>query len=389
MVRAVKHLFPTKADEIHADWQWQLRHQIRETSSLLEHPRLQHARIQQRLRLALEADRSLARSFRFALTPYYLSLINPDENGHCPVLEQILPAPDELDASIYADPDPLAEERHMPVRGLTHRYPDRVLWYTSHHCAVYCRFCLRKRKVSHADSAPRKSEQSAILEYIASHTEIKEVILSGGDPLTLTDAQIGVMLAELKNIQHIISIRIHTRMPVTLPMRITDELCSILRAHYPLTLVTHFNHAAEVGPQAFDSVRRLRMAGVLVLNQSVLLRNVNDTVQDQEDLILTLLRAGIKPYYLHRCDEVRGVAHFRVPIETGRNILRELRGRNPGIALPRYMIDLPGGGGKVPYEPDYLQEIGTDAEGHSYYRFQNAFNTEYRVRADRPHSDVD
>lgn len=131
------------------------------------------------------------------------------------------------------------------------------------------------------------------------------------------------------------------------------------------------------------------MAGVLVLNQSVLLRNVNDSVQDQEDLILTLLRAGIKPYYLHRCDEVRGVAHFRVPIETGRNILRALRGRNPGIALPRYMIDLPGGGGKVPYEPDYLQEIGTDAAGDSYYRFQNAFNTEYRVRADRPHSDVD
>lgn len=290
--------------------------------------------------------------FRFEVTPYYLGLVDPADPS-CPVAAQIFPRREELYDPLFPEPDPLAEETHMPVPGLTHRYPDRVLWYLSHNCAVYCRFCMRKRKVSRPESAPGADEFSDALTYISSTPGIKEVILSGGDPLSLSDDRLDFILSRLRDVPGLSSIRIHTRMPVTLPMRITHDLCEVLKKHYPITLVTHFNHVREITVEAAASVKRLRMSGVLVLNQSVLLKGVNDTAPDQENLLLGLLRAGVKPYYLHQCDEVKGVSHFRVPIQKGKEIIRALRGRNPGIALPRYVIDLPGGGGKIPLEPDY------------------------------------
>ena len=290
--------------------------------------------------------------FRFGATPYYLGLIDWSDPS-CPILKQILPSPQELKTQYYEKKDPLAEESNMPLRGLTHRYPDRVLWYLSHQCPVYCRFCLRKRKVSQPESASSKTEEEEVLRYIEEKSEIKEVILSGGDPFSLSDHKIESILERLRNISHLYSIRIHTRMPVTLPMRITHTLTEALRKFYPITVVTHFNHRKEITPEAKEAIRRLRMSGIDVLNQAVLLNKINDTVSLQEELNLELLRAGVRPYYLHRCDEVEGTSHFRVPLQKGLEILKGLRGRNPGISIPRYMIDLPQGGGKIPLEVNY------------------------------------
>lgn len=400
----VKHLLSgtvrsSVCEEDWADWRWQYRHQIRSTRELLEQMPAADSYVAARIpggeAGVARLDARLAESFRFAVTPYYLSLARPlefaDSNRPCPVLAQILPAAAELADTGYPDPDPLAEERYSPLRGITHRYPDRVLWYLSHSCAVYCRYCLRKRKVSRADSAPQRDEYAAIFEYIEQHSEIKEVILSGGDPLSPSDDRLDQILTRLRGVPHLSSIRLHTRMPVTLPQRITPDLCRILERHYPLTLVTHFNHSAELenDPAPARAIRRLRtIGGVTVLNQSVLLKDINDTTADQERLILALLRAGAIPYYLHRCDEVNGVGHFRVPLERGMEILGELRGRNPGIALPRYAVDLPDGGGKIALEPDYLIERNTDAAtGTTTYRFWNYERRREFVVTDNPAED--
>ena len=368
---AVKHLFKDGTPGAPGDWRGQLRDQIRSIDELLRfRPELAgHAALDSARRW--ESDPASS-SFRFATTRYYAGLIDAG-NAECPILAQLLPREVELHDLKSSDPDPLREEQHMPVPGLTHRYPDRVLWYLSHHCAVYCRFCLRKRKVSRADSAPRRNAREQALDYIASHTEIKEVILSGGDPLSLADELLGELLAALGRLEHLISIRIHTRMLVTLPDRITESLVEILRGHYPITFVTHFNHAAEITGQAARAVRRLRMGGVLVLNQSVLLRAINDSARAQQELLRGLVGIGVKPYYLHRCDPVSGVSHFQTPVRSGADILEELRGRNPGIALPRYVIDLPGGGGKIPVEVDYTRSA--DSEGR--LRFANWAGDEF------------
>ena len=327
--------------------------------------------------------------FRFAVSPYYLELVDWTDPA-CPILTQFLPSSLELAAEAPTNGkdrgssntntetlnwDPLAEEKHMPVRGLSHRYPDRVLWYLSHSCAVYCRFCMRKRKVSQAASAPTRSDWEMILDYVRQHTEIKEVILSGGDPLSLEDKHIAYILENLRPIKHLYSIRIHTRMPVSLPMRIDKALAELLGRFYPITIVTHFNHVKELSPQSKKAIRLLRMHGIDVLNQAVLLRGINDSLKAQEELNLNLVAAGVRPYYLHRCDEIPGLDHFRVPVAKGISILRELRGRNPGISLPRYVVDLPGGGGKVPLEPSYLAEAGhlneTSLSGKKTYHLQN------------------
>ncbi len=320
-----------------------------------------------RITAALKQEERLQSRFRFAVTDSYLRRARP-EDPRCPVLGQVLPHPAELDDPLFERDDPLAEETHMPVNGLTHRYPDRVLWYLSHHCAVYCRFCLRKRKVSKAGTAPAAGEIEQALDYIRSHTELNEVILSGGDPLSLSDASLNDILDELKAIEHIVSVRIHSRMPVTLPCRFTDDLIDVLRRHAPLTLVTHFNHARELGEDSLEAIRRIRSAGVMLLNQSVLLRGVNDTEEDLRQLFLSLIKHGVKPYYLHQCDEVRGVSHFRVSVVKGIQLMKALRGRIPGIAMPLFVVDLPGGGGKVPADSSYL--LRADDEGYVYENYE-------------------
>ncbi len=362
------------------DWREQMRQQITSLEALTCWLKKQdlYAKLAPRLLEIIkewEGHHDLWQNhFRFAVSPYYLGLADWS-NPFCPILKQCLPSPEEFHSKNSEDWDPLAEESHMPLPGLTHRYPDRVLWYLSHHCAVYCRFCMRKRKVSQAGSAPLRKDWTEIFSYIRSHQKIKEVILSGGDPLSLDDLSIGAILKELRQISHLYSIRIHTRMLVTLPMRITDQLATMLGNFYPITVVTHFNHAKELSSRAKEAIKTLARKGTSVLNQAVLLRGINDSYQSQEQLNLSLVAAGVRPYYLHRCDEIHGTHHFRVPFHKGIDILKQLRGRNPGIAIPRYVVDLPGGGGKVPLEPQYQLE-----SSHTPTNYQKGTQTVYHLR---------
>ena len=353
MADIVKHLFAGEASW--HDWRYQWRNRLTDADQVLGQL---GPRAKQRWRNTLSG----AADFRFAVTPYYFGLADKGD-PNCPILQQVMPDPREAGDALFTDPDPLREEQHMPVRGLTHRYPDRVLWYLSANCAVYCRFCMRKRKVARGESVPTPDQVSRALEYIGKHSEVHEVILSGGDPLALSDRRLADLLQRLRRIEHLDSIRIHTRMPVTMPMRFTPTLLAALAEAFPLTLVTHFNHERELAPEALDALRALREHGVMVLNQSVLLSGVNDTVEAQRALLRGLLRAGVKPYYLHQCDEVRGVSHFRVPLERGRQIMRELRGTVPGIALPTFVVDLPGGGGKIPAEVEHYIDEADPATG--------------------------
>ena len=341
----VKHLLDLKEKEDWEDWRFQLKKSPKSIPELLE--------LAPELKKTIGASQSIENAskivqaseiFRFSATPYYLSLINPD-NPKDPILKQILPDGQELNDPYFEDPDPLKEEIYSPIPGLIHRYQDRVLLYTTDRCAVYCRFCTRKRKL--LEKNPEVDFEPA-LTYIHSHHEILEVILSGGDPLYLSDSKLDWLLGKLKNIKHLVSIRIHSRMPVVLPMRFTDPLIQILETYSPLTLVAHFNHADEITDETAVCINSLRRAGVTVLNQTVLLKNINDTPEDLKKLFLSLIRIGVKPYYLHQCDEVRGVSHFKTDIRTGQNILQELWGKIPGIAIPRLVIDLPDGGGKKP-----------------------------------------
>lgn len=295
----------------------------------------------------------IQKKFRFQVTRYYLSLADI-YNPKCPILLQILPSEKELQDPLFKDTDPLREEQNSPISGLIHRYPDRVLWYVSHHCAVYCRFCFRKRKVSNPNSNFFSKTYNEILNYIRSNPSIKEVILSGGDPLSLPNQTLEKTIIHLKSIPHLYSIRIHTRMLTTFPYRITKELCQVLKNNYPVTVITHFNHPVELTETVYRKIKMLKTSGVTILNQTVLLKNINDSTEVIESLNLKLLCFGIMPYYLHLSDEVAGTHHFRTSLQKGLEIIKHLQGRNPGISIPRFMVDLPNGGGKIPLQNSYV-----------------------------------
>ncbi|NBU97379.1 MAG: KamA family radical SAM protein [Spirochaetia bacterium] len=342
------------------NWKWQIQNRITDLEGLIANIPLS----EQEIEIFNKAD-SL---FDFAVTPYYLSLVDK-ENPNCPIRKQIVPSSGELIKKHYEVEDPLGEESFMPVKGVTHRYPDRALWYLSHMCAVFCRFCTRKRKVGTSQSTPGNQDWENALEYFKNHPEIKEVILSGGDPLSLSDNQINYLLSELKKISHINQVRIHTRYPVTLPYRITDELVSVFSSHFPIFMVTHFNHANEITEESRIAIKKLIQKGnVCLLNQSVLLKGVNDKVEDIRNLNYKLVNAGVKPYYLHQCDDVFGSSHFKVDIQEGLKIMKSLRGFMSGITIPSYMVDLTGGGGKVPLPTDYLQK--EDMESYVFHNYQ-------------------
>jgi lysine 2,3-aminomutase len=287
------------------------------------------------------------------ITPYYLGLI---EQVGDPIWKQSVPDLHELSGDGLVDP--LAEESFSPVPAIIHRYPDRVIFYVSGSCASYCRFCTRKRKVGCPDMAPSFRELRDGIEYIAENSQIHEVIFSGGDPLVLPDAVLGDLLARVHAIPHVEIIRIGTRVPVTLPERITDRLCSMLKKFQPLYLNTHFNHPRELTQQAADACARLADAGIVLGNQTVLLRGVNDQVEIISELFRGLLKMRVRPYYLHQMDLTRGTGHFRTSVKTGLEIIHSLRGPVSGLALPHYIVDLPGGKGKVPLVPQYVKRRG-------------------------------
>ena len=291
--------------------------------------------------------------FNMSITPYYAALMDP-EDPNCPIRLQAVPKIGELHVAPEDLEDPLAEERDMPVPGLTHRYPDRVLFYTTHNCAMYCRFCTRKRKVSDPGSAAQKQQLDTALDYIRKHPEIRDVVVSGGDPLSNSDERLDYILGSLRAIPHIEMFRLGTRNLVTLPQRITDDFIYMIRKHHPVYVNTHFNHPKECTREAFDACRRLADAGVPISNQAVLLKGVNDDPKIFKELNHKLLMMRVRPYYIYQCDLSQGIGHFRTPIEKGFEIIEGLRGHTSGLAVPHMVIDAPGGGGKIPILPQYF-----------------------------------
>lgn len=297
--------------------------------------------------------RPVLQRFPWAATPYYLSLAQADDIRD-PILRQVLPSLAELEVSRSANPDPLEEEAHTLAPGLIRRFPDRAVLLVTNRCAVFCRYCFRKRlwrEKAWTLSAAALQAACAALE--ADHA-IREVILSGGDPLTLADSCLDTILGRLRRIPHLELIRIGTRLPVVLPQRLTPALCRVLERHAPVWVVTQFNHPGEITPEAAAACDRLLRAGVPVDNQTVLLRGINDDPGTLSALCLGLLRIRVRPYYLHQCDRVTGAEHFRTPLAKGMGIMREMQERISGLALPRFVVDLPGSGGKVPLQPDHI-----------------------------------
>lgn len=319
----------------------------------IESPELTLYKITQATKSAVELP-SVTTVYPFRVSPSYAQLIQQPGDA---IWRQCIPDIRELDDAGQCV-DPLAETVLSPVPGLIHRYPDRVVLLVSNRCPVYCRFCMRKRHVGEGDVPLDPVALERALAYISSHPEIRDVILSGGDPLMLDDESLGFILRRIRTIRHVSIIRIGTRIPVTFPERITADLCGILKQFHPLYVNTHFNHPKEITPTSAKACNLLADAGIPLGNQTVLLRDVNDSVETMRELMTGLLALRVRPYYIHQMDLVRGTAHFRTSVSSGLEILRALRGYVSGLAVPQYVIDLPGGKGKVPILPDGCERKG-------------------------------
>ena len=311
----------------------------------------------------------VSKRYPFRVTNYYAGLVREPNDS---IWKQCMPDALELE-DLSQCPDPLEEKSLSPVPGLIHRYPDRVVLLVSNRCPVYCRFCMRKRIVGSGDAPMREDELHIALDYIAAHPEIHDVILSGGDPLMLDDGSLTIILSGLRAIKHVKIIRIGTRIPVTFPERITQNLCSLLKEFHPLYINTHFNHPSEITGYSSHACSLLADAGIQLGNQTVLLKGVNDSVETMRELMTGLLAIRVKPYYLHQMDLVKGTAHFRTRVSTGLDIMRGLRGHISGLAVPHYVIDLPGGKGKVAILPDDVEIHGTTLLLRTYTGEQVAY----------------
>ncbi|AEH60898.1 lysine 2,3-aminomutase YodO family protein [Methanosalsum zhilinae DSM 4017] len=336
------------------NWKWQLKHSIQDIDTF-EH--LLDIKFPPEERKELE--KTLAK-FPLSVTPYYLSLIEAEDYKNDPIFLQAFPSPSELILNKCEMNDPLSEDEDSPVPGITHRYPDRVLFHISNTCSMYCRHCTRKRKVGDRDSIPQKDEIVEGLKYIHSHPEVRDVLLSGGDPLMLSDDYLDWILTELDQIPHVEVVRIGTRMPVVLPYRITDNLVNMLKKHHPIWLNTHFNHPREITTSSKQALRRLADAGIPLGNQTVLLAGINDCHRIIKSLIHKLVHNRVRPYYLYQCDMSEGLAHFRTPVGKGIEIMENLIGHTSGFSIPTYVIDAPGGGGKIPVMPNYMVSWSTN-----------------------------
>ncbi len=328
------------------DWHWQLKNRITTAEQL---QRLMPTLTPEEFAGAKLANHKLA----MAITPYFFNLIDPaDEN--CPIRWQVIPRFAETETAAWEMTDPCGEDSHSPVPGLVHSYPDRVLMLVTDRCAAYCRYCTRSRLVSNATGYDFHPEFDKQIEYIKSMPGIRDVLLSGGDPLLFSDDKLDQLLGRLRAIPHLEFLRIGTRIPIFLPQRITPNLCAILKKHHPLFLSIHSNHPRELTTEVRDALGRLADAGVPLGNQSVLLKHVNDDPTVMKAHVQKLLMCRVKPYYLYQCDLITGSAHLRASVRQGLKIMEELRGHTTGYAVPQYVIDAPNGGGKVPVNPDYV-----------------------------------
>jgi len=350
-------------DDLWLSWIWQQQNRVR---------RMDHLEavmnVTQEEKDAFDKSSEL---FNMAVTPYYASLMDPDDPD-CPIRLQSVPKMGELTILPTEMEDPLAEERDMPVPGITHRYPDRVLFYTTHHCPVFCRHCTRKRKVADPSSAAQKAQIEGGLEYIRNNPAIRDVVISGGDPLSNSDERLDYIMGSLRAIPHVEVFRLGTRNLVTLPHRVTDDFVRILKAHGPLYVHTHFNHPKECTAEAFEACLKIAEAGIPINNQMVLLKGINDDPQIVKKLNHLLLMMRVRPYYIFQCDMSQGISHFRTPISTGLNIIEHLRGHTSGMAVPHFVVDAPGGGGKIPLLPEYVVKH----EGNKW-TLRNYKNEEY------------
>jgi lysine 2,3-aminomutase len=333
------------SDSSWKDWKWQFRNRITSLEQLI-----------QLIPLSVEEQaqiRTVIKRYPLSITPYYLSLINPEDPDD-PIRKQAVPCIQEITMSSIGLEDPLAEKEDSVVPGLVHRYPDRALMVLTDICPMLCRHCTRKREWRHGAWTRTDDQIEAMLGYLRQHKEVRDVILSGGDPLTLSTSHLESIIVKIRAIKHIEIIRIGSRFPVVLPQRIDAELCNMLSKYGPIWLNTHFNHPREVTPEAAAACDRLLRAGVPVNNQTVLLRGINDSVEIQTKLSHALLKAKVRPYYLFQCDEVQGTEHLRTSVNVGIKIIEGMRGYTSGLAVPNFVVDLVQGGGKVPLQPNYV-----------------------------------
>jgi lysine 2,3-aminomutase len=331
-------------DEKWNDWRWQLSHRLNTADDF-----------EKIFPLTDSEQEALSTKdlFRVEITPYFVSLIEPNDPND-PIRRQVIPTAGEIQPFTGMMEDSLAEDRHSPVPGLVHRYPDRVLMLVTTQCASYCRYCTRSRIVGDPTATFSRAEFEAQLDYLRRTPQVRDVLLSGGDPLTLAPRILDELLARLREIPHIEIIRIGSRVPVFLPMRVTEELCQTLEKYHPLWMNIHVNHPNEISAELAQACDRLSRAGIPLGNQSVLLAGVNDCVHVQRKLVHDLVRIRVRPYYLYQCDLVEGAGHFRTPVGKGIEIIEGLRGHTSGYAVPTYVVDAPGGGGKIPVMPNYL-----------------------------------
>lgn len=327
------------------DWHWQISHRItdaQELSSWLPLSESEKADIMVVLKL-----------FRMAVTPYYLSLIDP-QDPHDPIRMQCIPSIQETIACRNDLRDPLNEDGASPVPHIVHRYPDRVLLLVTMECSGYCRHCTRRRIVGEHERSITDAELDVAIDYIKSRKEIRDVLISGGDPLTMATSRLEKIIMRLREIDHVDVIRIGTRVPVVMPMRIDEELLSMLKKYQPIWINTHFNHPKEITEYSEKACRMIVDAGIPLGNQTVLLKGINDTTDTIKELMLKLVHNRIRPYYLYQCDLSKGISHFRTRVETGIRIIHELQGFISGFAIPKFVIDAPGGGGKIPISYNYV-----------------------------------
>ncbi len=328
-----------------ADYKWQLRNRL--TSLETMEGKINFSESE------LAGIRETSGKLATAITPHYYSLIDPDDEN-CPIRKQVVPRIEESLVSPAEMADPCGEDSHMPVPGLVHRYPDRVLFLVTDRCASYCRYCTRSRVVSGVGDQRLEMQWEMAFKYLEKTPQVRDVLLSGGDALLLSDKQLDKLLTRLRSIPHIEFVRIGSRIPIFLPQRITPDLCEMLSKHHPLFISIHTNHAKELTEEVKEGLERLANVGIQLGNQSVLLKGINDSVEIQKELCHRLLMCRVKPYYLYQCDLIHGSEHLRTSVKKGIEIIEGLRGHTTGYAIPQYVVDAPGGGGKIPVNPDYI-----------------------------------
>jgi len=327
------------------DWKWQVENRITSVEQL-----------KKIINLTAEEEKEInevVKNFRLGITPYYASLMDPDDPTD-PVRRQAVPILAENHRSDADMLDPLHEDEDSPAPGLTHRYPDRVLFLITDQCSMYCRHCTRRRLAGEHDAARSMEDINKCIEYIKKTPVVRDVLLSGGDCLLVDDDVLEYVISELRKIPHVEIVRMGSRTPVVMPMRITDNLVNMLKKYHPIWLNTHFNHPKEMTPDAMEACRKLADAGIPLGNQSVLLRGVNDCVHIMRDLVHVLVKNRVRPYYIYQCDLSLGIEHFRTKVSKGIEIIEGLRGHTSGYAVPTFVVDAPGGGGKIPVMPQYL-----------------------------------